>query len=1038
MFDPSRNQNVKAIIILGLLIFASYLPITMLGHTANTSLNLARVPVLDFARDYGCIKDCGGPYNFTIDPGADGDAIWPVMRLASELYLKGIVPLWNPYLAVGTPLAADTLNFVFSPMMIFYLLPNSLWDVPLLVSVWLAGVFTYFLLRSWKLGFLSSISGSTIFMFGGAITWYLPHDSVPVVIFTPLILFSIEKIFQSKNFKYVILGGVAVAFAVLGGHLESIALLLFFSVVYAAFRMSYVVFSKYKQTDQVQTNDIVLVQNKKKTVLKIIVIFFAGLTLSAFFILPVVEYFFIGYVGRDNTIGLATSPAFTVATTFIPYLLGGIHIYVSPATNFMSSWNILGGYVVASSLLFSLLGITFSNKLFQSNLHKRIAQFFFGMSIFFIFKSIGIPVINSIGLLPILDHVVFPRYDGFIWILGFAISAAFGIEVLLQKNISKKHLVMITAVAFSVIISMSLLIIPYFTWQNLAGYYIIFQILQALFFVLMAFLIVIAYQRNNSNVSAIFLLIFLEASLYLPFGLPLLWQFYRSIAVIIGVSVLCLAAYLPIEKISRSANKDKIKLIIFLIIVASTILGEVAVYLEAPQGLLLRHNAYDETLTTKFLQNNIGDWRIFSLDAAFRPDHPAAFQVQTVGILSANNVNSFNSFFHEILDPYALVTHFDYIPSWRTANAPSLESVFLKNQRYYDFLGVKYIVTYQSNPNGFHSDGQSKYLPVGANANETIKEAFVSSSDFINSTEIWFGTYNGINHGDVILTMDSIPYDDKYHRISQVKAENMIDGGFSKFEFAPITGIKGKQMLLTIYHPQADSNNGVAISAEGIDQIKSTQDPDLANEQLYLDGNSINGTIHLAFLPYKFPLAFSDNGINIYENKNVYPRAFLVNKFQTTDSYQDAQSIINGSNFDLRNKVVLEKNLPQEQIDSLRSSNLNGSTTNIVSYVANKVLINVDSKGGSLLVLTDTYYPGWKALVDGKETTIYRADGLVRAIFIPVGSHTIEFSYMPKSFAVGVIISIVTASLLVGFYVYFRRKSVMKSKNENISYKKDV
>ena len=171
MFISIKNQEMKAIIVLGLIVFVGYFPITILGHTENTSLNLARFPVLDFARDYGCTQNCGGPYNFTIDPGADGNAIWPAMRLASELYLKGIVPLWNPYLAAGTPLAADTINFVFSPLMILYLLPNSLWDIPLLVSVWLAGVFTYLLLRRWKLGFLSSISGSTIFMLSGAITW---------------------------------------------------------------------------------------------------------------------------------------------------------------------------------------------------------------------------------------------------------------------------------------------------------------------------------------------------------------------------------------------------------------------------------------------------------------------------------------------------------------------------------------------------------------------------------------------------------------------------------------------------------------------------------------------------------------------------------------------------------------------------------------------------------------------------------------------------------------------------------------------------
>ena len=67
-------------------------------------------------------------------------------------------------------------------------------------------------------------------------------------------------------------------------------------------------------------------------------------------------------------------------------------------------------------------------------------------------------------------------------------------------------------------------------------------------------------------------------------------------------------------------------------------------------------------------------------------------------------------------------------------------------------------------------------------------------------------------------------------------------------------------------------------------------------------------------------------------------------------------------------------------------------------------LIKTGNNDASILVLTDIYYPGWKAFIDETETKIYRADGLVRAVFIPEGQHTIEFVYQPESYYNGIII----------------------------------
>ena len=87
------------------------------------------------------------------------------------------------------------------------------------------------------------------------------------------------------------------------------------------------------------------------------------------------------------------------------------------------------------------------------------------------------------------------------------------------------------------------------------------------------------------------------------------------------------------------------------------------------------------------------------------------------------------------------------------------------------------------------------------------------------------------------------------------------------------------------------------------------------------------------------------------------------------------QEILNkmfSSSFNLRNDVVLEKNLNQK---------LSGQgTVQVKNYSQDKISIETNSTGNNLLFLSDSYYPGWQAFVDGKETNIYRADFTFRAI----------------------------------------------------------
>ena len=170
-------------------------------------------------------------------------------------------------------------------------------------------------------------------------------------------------------------------------------------------------------------------------------------------------------------------------------------------------------------------------------------------------------------------------------------------------------------------------------------------------------------------------------------------------------------------------------------------------------------------------------------------------------------------------------------------------------------------------------------------------------------------------------------------------------------------------------------------------------------------------------------IVYQFEDIYIHENYDVYPRAFLVNNFKTVEKDTAQEYLVKNPDFNLRQNVILEEELSNELINQLELSKDNKiNNVNIVSYKTNNVLIETSNYDASILILTDVYYPGWKAFIDGTETKIYRADGLVRAVFVPEGDHTIEFVYLPESYTIGITISLITALILVAIYFVSRNK----------------
>ena len=162
----------------------------------------------------------------------------------------------------------------------------------------------------------------------------------------------------------------------------------------------------------------------------------------------------------------------------------------------------------------------------------------------------------------------------------------------------------------------------------------------------------------------------------------------------------------------------------------------------------------------------------------------------------------------------------------------------------------------------------------------------------------------------------------------------------------------------------------------------------------------------------------------VYENEYALPRAYLVNSYMVTHSERECLLALKKNIKKMQYSVVLENTAPSFPS---ADTTVNPGEARIKTYGNNKVELEARSDKSCLLILTDCYYPGWIALVDGEEKPILRANSLFRAVEVPPGDHTIVFRYRPKSLHRGIAISLATLMLiLAGLFVQQMRARIRK------------
>jgi uncharacterized membrane protein YfhO len=243
-----------------------------------------------------------------------------------------------------------------------------------------------------------------------------------------------------------------------------------------------------------------------------------------------------------------------------------------------------------------------------------------------------------------------------------------------------------------------------------------------------------------------------------------------------------------------------------------------------------------------------------------------------------------------------------------------------------------------------------------------------------------------------------------YTKIKEVVKPNLN----MNYGIASLVGYDGGVLPLTRYEElqliflPAEVANGMAYVAENTVPVRDFKFLQLLNVE-YLVTNCLSEEQVLKLSSEGYNKVFEGN-VEVFRTANVLPRAFVVHKARVIRDKDKRLKAIRSSSFTPSQEVILEETVPKDIKTSNSDSNSQDKVT-IIKSDAHQTSVSVSLEKDGFLVLSDTFFPGWEAYVDGKREKIYQADHFIRAVPLKKGKHRVRFVFNPITYRLGLIIS---------------------------------
>ena len=886
--------------------------------------------------------------------------------------------LWDPLLMSGFPVAADPQAMTWYPVYrLFSLFPHS-WNFFVISAYVMASCFAY--------GFVSSVTGSRLAGFVSGIAYgmtgfmiaHLGHTSmIHAAAWLPLLIWALEKLREEFSPFWFIVACLSVAFCVLSGHLQMPAYAFVIGMFYSLFRGSSLTLGRLRYYFLSGS------------------VFVFGIGLAAVQLVPSAELARYSLRSEMNFADFVSFsfPPFQSVSLLFPYIFGAWResFYGIP---YFGLWdvNTTIGYMGLLPLMLAAIGII---------AYRRTSMMWFwlftGLLTFLLTLGDATPLATLVYHFPGLNKFRAPtrHFMG----VAFSLSVLAGLGVAaIQKRVASKGLIVKVVMAGAVVMIVSLIYIvlsspklqglaaakgfpnlKLLPWENLAVG------IPLIIFVAASLSLFMWCSRPSSRLGQIFLLLILVMDLG-SFGWFSDWKFGSP-----GKEVL-----MP------TASQEK----------------------------------YRSFLSGAFQ-------RMVSVKGVFAPKEGCPPNIARLwGIPSAGGYGPLMlSRFSQLL---SIAPDGELTGIWSSTNDRGL-----------DLMDVRYVFLPKGDVQSLAADD-----PKGASwSNEDMAIAIGS----------------GCGAPMPVSSSISLPAPVRATEIGMVSAMSCSTDIPDDAEVAQIllTDVRGKTQTESI-RAGRDTSEWAFDCSDVRPLMKHRRAPVFGSFPIARDSNPCEGHRYVATLPLSGPVEItklefrwvgpsasigilkirlhdktdgksysvssrenglgdasrwrhSDDigGISVYENLRAMPRAWLVPEVVMAKPEEILQAVKSSTMPDGRKFDPSKIALVEEPSTFKTTAGISDSSARVIYLSDKSVEMQTNSSSPAFLVLSDVYYPGWKATIDGIPTHIFQTDYLLRGVMVPSGGHIVHFSFRPRSLYIGSGITLATLGIMIVFMIAARRRHVI-------------
>ncbi len=166
------------------------------------------------------------------------------------------------------------------------------------------------------------------------------------------------------------------------------------------------------------------------------------------------------------------------------------------------------------------------------------------------------------------------------------------------------------------------------------------------------------------------------------------------------------------------------------------------------------------------------------------------------------------------------------------------------------------------------------------------------------------------------------------------------------------------------------------------------------------------------WLESTYPTVYAGPTNQIFERPRTLPRAWIAHSARRAEP-EEALELLSSGQVDPRRTALLEQQPPP----LAPVADPSADKAEITSYEAERIALKTSTGAAGMLVMSEVYYPAWKAYVDGRPAPVYVANTVLRAIPVPAGDHIVELRYESTALRAGIALSLLAHLTLAALCV---------------------